>query len=152
VASIDRPPAAATGVWRFHSSDAHAANVSRHEMSQFLRDAAADADEVFAAELVVGEILANTVQHAPGLVEMHVDWSGERPVITIRDSGPGLQRIDCKLPGDELSEHGRGLFLARTLAADLSLASSTNSGTELRAVLSVRRKPPAAMEIFANGV
>ena len=102
--------------WRFHSSDALSAHLSRHEIMAFLLHMAADAEQVFAGELVLGELLANTVEHAPGIVEVHADWTGERPVITVRDAGPGLPDLDRDLPEDAFQEHGRGVFLIRTFS------------------------------------
>ena len=74
-------------------------------------------------ELIVGEILANTVEHAPGLVSMEVDWSDAAPVVTVVDTGPGLERFAAQLPEDALTEDGRGLYLVQTLARDVCIES-----------------------------
>ena len=58
---------------------------------RFVRYFATNEDDVFAAELVIGEVLANTVAHAPGLFELHVDSTPEEPLLTIRDCGPGFK-------------------------------------------------------------
>ncbi|HEY5426926.1 MAG TPA: PAS domain-containing protein [Candidatus Tumulicola sp.] len=126
-------------VWRFHSSSAHTAQASRREIMSYLRSIAPGADNLFEVELIVGEIFANTVQHAPGLVEVRVEWLSERPVITVRDTGPGLEFFTGKLPDDVLSENGRGIFLVKTLAHEVTLKSRPGYGTELRAVLPLRR-------------
>lgn len=126
-------------LWRFHSSSAHTAQASRREVMQYLRSMAHDAQNLFEVELIVGEIFANTVQHAPGLVEVRIEWTRERPELTVRDTGPGLEFLIGKLPDDVLSENGRGLFLLKTLAHDVSLKSRPGYGTELRAVLPLVR-------------
>lgn len=126
-------------VWRFHSSSAHTAQASRREVMAYLRTMAANPENLFEVELVVGEIFANTVQHAPGLVEVRVDWFNENPVITVRDTGPGLEFFVGKLPDDSLSENGRGLFLVHTLACNVTLRARPGYGTELRAVLPLTR-------------
>jgi PAS domain S-box-containing protein len=126
--------------WRFHSSDARVAQTTRHEIMSYLRGMTAAGDEAFASELIVGEIIANTVEHAPGLVEIHVDWSSEKPVLTVRDSGPGLKSLLTELPSDQLSESGRGLFLVRLLADRLSVRRGFEQGTELRATLPLRKR------------
>jgi PAS domain S-box-containing protein len=127
--------------WRFHSSDAHTAHVARHEIVAFLAQMVADPDQVFAGELVLGELLANTVEHAPGIVEVHVDWTGERPIVTVRDVGPGLVDLDRQLPEDALQEHGRGVYLIRSLSDESSVRRSPGYGAEVRAVLPITRKP-----------
>jgi PAS domain S-box-containing protein len=126
--------------WRFHSSDAQTAHVSRHEIVGFLTQMAAEPDQVFAGELILGELLANTVEHAPGIVEVHLDWTGERPVVTVRDVGPGLMDLDHQLPDDAMQEHGRGVYLIRSLSDESSVRRSPGYGAEVRAVLPIRRK------------
>jgi PAS domain S-box-containing protein len=125
--------------WRFHSSDAYAARISRKELMAFVGQFASDEEALFGAELILGEILANTVEHAPGLTEVHIDWTGEKPVVTVSDTGPGLSRLSAALPQDHLSESGRGLFLISALADEVSVSKSPAFGTELRAVLPLRR-------------
>jgi anti-sigma regulatory factor (Ser/Thr protein kinase) len=67
---------------------------------KFIRRNASDAERLFVAELIVGEILANTVEHAPGLVEVRIDWHGEHPVVSVLDTGPGLAEVLSVLPED----------------------------------------------------
>src|SRR5581483_1589469 len=74
--------------WRFHSSDAYSAHSSRREIVAYLRGLAADPNQLFACELILGEVLSNTVEHAPGLVEVQMDWTRDKPVVTVRDTGP----------------------------------------------------------------
>jgi PAS domain S-box-containing protein len=133
------PPAALEKLWRFHSSDAYMAHASRLELVAYLRQMAENPDELFAAELIVGEILANTVRHAPGLVEIQVDWTKEKPILTVRDTGPGLRSIARGLPQDALDEHGRGIFLIRALSEEASVQPAPGYGCELRAVLPIAR-------------
>ena len=125
--------------WRFHSSDPQIARTSRHELTKFILQYAADPESVYIAELILGEILANTVEHAPGLVQIRIDWTDEMPIATIRDSGPGLREVFALLP-DALADRGRGLFLINTLAKSVSVGSTNDAGTELRVVLPVPRK------------
>ena len=103
-------PAPLEKVWRFHSSSAHTAQASRREVMAYLRSVAAETENFFEVELVIGEIFANTVQHAPGLVEVRVEWLQESPILIVRDTGPGLEYFVGKLPDDVLSENGRGIF------------------------------------------
>jgi len=130
--------------WRFHSSDVHTVHRVRQEISTYLRDMAADGDQTVDAEIVVGEILANTLEHASGLTKVHIDWATEEPVITVRDAGPGLKNPSGQLPGNIMSEKGRGFFLIKNLLKNEVFINSTpGEGTELRAVLPVRRRRQA---------
>lgn len=127
--------------WRFHSSDAHTAHTSRREIGAFIRSQCSDTTEVFTSELIVGEILANTVEHAPGLVEVHLDWTHEHPTLTVRDTGPGLRSLYAELPEDAFAEDGRGLFLVNALARQTRVTPLPGYGTEVRVVLPVTRTP-----------
>jgi len=129
--------------WRFHSSNALTARSSRHELTKFLNRFAADREAVFTAELILGEILANTVEHAPGLVEIRIDWTGAKPIVTVRDTGPGLRQLSAGLPKDALDESGRGLYLIRALADEVSLKTAPGRGTELSVTLAIAHKGTA---------
>jgi len=137
--SLRSDPVALEKHWRFHSSDAYAAHHTRQELMAYMRGLAADADQVFSGELILGELLANTVEHAPGLVEVRIDWTGPKPVVFVRDTGPGLDKFESTLP-EPLAEDGRGLFLIKALAEELSVKRAPGYGTEFRAVLPIARK------------
>lgn len=127
---------AQTKHWRFHASDAHAAHVMRIEVGDYLRRLCGDTEDAFTCEVIVGELLANTVEHAPGLVHMAVEWNGQHPVLVVRDSGPGLQRKVAALPY-QMSEDGRGLFLVETLSVGMTVTEAADGGAELRVRLPV---------------
>lgn len=124
--------------WRFHASDAHTAHAARGEVGEYLR-AFGDEVNVFTSELIVGELLANTVEHAPGLVHLTVDWSDDHPLLIVRDNGPGLRSLAAELP-DVYSEGNRGLYLIKTLAVSWSIENSASGATTLSVVLPVRRR------------
>lgn len=138
-AALRTGPTEFTKTLRFDSSDASAARTCRREMMNYIRRFAANPEALFTAELILGELFANTVQHAPGLVEVRIDWSGEKPIVRVVDTGPGLIHLHSDEKQDMMNEHGRGLFLIRTLAEDVSMASPNASGTELRVVLPLFR-------------
>ena len=125
--------------WAFHSSDPYSAHSSRHELMSFIRRFVTSDDDLFSIELIFGEILANTVKHAPGLVKVDIDWRGIHPIVTIVDSGPGLLRFAPMLPQNNLSENGRGLFLIKTLAQDVRVESTASYGTKMMMTLPVRK-------------
>jgi len=150
VSSLKDAPRTLERTWRFHSSDAYTAHTSRHEITKHLRALASDPEEVFAGERILGEIFANTVEHAPGLVEVDLDWTGALPVVTVRDTGPGLRELNGALPEDVMDEGGRGIFLIRALSEDASGKASPGYGTELRVTLPIRRKSAAQPDLPAD--
>jgi anti-sigma regulatory factor (Ser/Thr protein kinase) len=93
-----------------------------------------------AAELIFGELLGNVVRHAPGLVEVTLDWNEEFPVLHVLDAGPGFRsrRARERLPVDALSESGRGLFIINACATKFSVRNRKGRGTHACATL-----PPA---------
>ncbi|GAC1406190.1 MAG: hypothetical protein NVSMB64_11680 [Candidatus Velthaea sp.] len=125
--------------WRFHSSHAYSARTSRYELMSFMREHAADDENLYASEIIIGELLANTVEHAPGLVEIAIDWTGECPLLTIRDAGPGFKMTAAHLPNSNFSEDGRGLYLVRSLSQRVSIKAAQGFGSELEVVLPISR-------------
>ena len=130
--------------WAFHSSDAYSARALRHEVMRFIRSFVASDEELFRTELIIGEILANTVEHAPGLVKVEIDRTGAHPTVTIVDTGPGLVRFLPELPESDLVENGRGLFLIGTLAGGVRVESMPNHGTKMTVILSATRDPASS--------
>ena len=57
-----------------HASDARAAHVMRGEVGDYRRDLCGDQEGEYACAVIVGELLGNTVDHAPGHVHMIVEW------------------------------------------------------------------------------
>lgn len=127
---------AQTKHWRFHASDARAANAMRIEVGEYLRRLCGDTEDAYSCEVIVGELLANTVEHAPGLVHLAIEWNGGHPMLVVRDSGPGLKRMIATLP-DQMSEGGRGLFLVETLSVGMTITEASDGGAELRVELPV---------------
>ncbi len=125
--------------WSYDSRNSHDAHALRHEIAHFIRSFSPTEEELFRAELVVGELLANTVEHAPGAVRVDIDWTETHPVVTVSDAGPGLSRVTPALPVDALNENGRGLFLIGSLALDVHIETQPELGTTMRIVLPARR-------------
>ncbi|MEA2666900.1 MAG: hypothetical protein QOI11_3844 [Candidatus Eremiobacteraeota bacterium] len=146
-ASQAAAPASPSKTWRFHSSSAQSARDSRLALMRFVQQHAAPDADLFTTELILGELLANTVEHAPGLVEVFIDWSDERPTIRVRDAGPGLTSLRNGLPLDPYSEDGRGLFLVSTLAEDLRIGRAPGFGTEITVRLPVSRAPSVDLRV-----
>ncbi|MFB8172519.1 ATP-binding protein [Kitasatospora purpeofusca] len=69
------------------------------------------------AELLLGELFANAVQHSDApddrLVEIRIALIGDRLRLEVHDAGTGRPSVHPATPEDE---HGRGLFLVNELA------------------------------------
>jgi GAF domain-containing protein/anti-sigma regulatory factor (Ser/Thr protein kinase) len=133
-----RPPSERLS-WRFDSADVDAAQRARREFAGFLACGEVPEDELYAAELVFGELVSNVVRYAPGLVAVTIDWTGTAPVLHVLDEGPGFQHV-ARLPSDVYSERGRGLFLIASLTEDFHVARRADRGSHARAVLDVHRR------------
>ncbi|MDQ6780642.1 MAG: MASE1 domain-containing protein [Candidatus Eremiobacteraeota bacterium] len=120
--------------WAFRSSDGYSAHVSRHDLMAFIRHFISSEEDLFRTELIIGEILANIVEHAPGLVHVDIRWQSDHAVMTVRDSGPGL-RYNPGLPQEALTERGRGLFLIGMMADAVQVQSQAEGGTIMTVVL-----------------
>lgn len=105
----------------------------------FIKKYADQAEDLFATEVILGELLANTVEHAPGLVEITIDWTGVQPILTVRDSGSGFADFDSTLPLNTFSEDGRGLYLIRELSSRFIVRAAAAFGAELEVVLPIKR-------------
>ena len=126
-------------VWRFHSSDPSTAQRSRRSIADRLTAMSApDALALSDSELIVGELLANTVEHAPGLVEVELEVEGSDIVLRVSDSGPGLMETSHELPKEKLAESGRGLYLIGLLSRDVTIGRTSRGGTLMRVVLPLR--------------
>jgi len=129
--------------WSYDSRNPLGAHALRREITHFIRSLASNEDELFLAELIIGEALANTVEHAPGSVSVDVDWTDAYPVVIVSDAGPGLSRFEATLPADALNENGRGLFLIASLARDVQIEAQPGMGTRMRIVLPTQRTAAA---------
>jgi PAS domain S-box-containing protein len=124
--------------WTFDSTDAETAGSARHEFVRALEEGGACSEDLYASELVFGELIGNVVRYAPGTIEVMLDWSAATPVLHVLDRGAGFV-FAPRLPTDLLSERGRGLFIVWSLSEDLNVTKRFDGGSHARAVLSVRR-------------
>jgi PAS domain S-box-containing protein len=137
MASKPIPETARDMHWRFHASDAQAAHAARREVGAYMERIAGKTEQTFMSELVVGELLANTVEHAPGLVDLTIEWTHDHVVLTVSDRGPGLRTLRRDLPGSLLHEGSRGLFLVHELSGEVTVGISRAGGAEIRVVLPI---------------
>ena len=94
--------------------------------------------DVDAAELIYGELVANTVRYARGEVQAYLELDdGDPPVLVVRDHGPGLRVQPWTPRRDPYAESGRGLGIVELLAHDVAVGTADGGGTVVRATLPV---------------
>jgi anti-sigma regulatory factor (Ser/Thr protein kinase) len=125
--------------WSFDAENAKAAQDARGEFVQYLREQTEDASDIETAELVFGELVGNVVRHAPGAIEIDLEWSNGSPQLHVLDRGAPFN-APPHLPKDVLSESGRGLYIVRQLSKNLSVEHVPGYGNHVVVELSIRRK------------
>ncbi len=127
--------------WTFDARDAMSAHGARSSFVAALRaEGTADGDYL-GSEVIFGELIGNVVRHAPGPIDVTLDWSDREPVLHVLDRGPGFVRVPA-LP-DMMSESGRGLFIIDTLAREFVASPIPGRGTHVTVRLPVERMPNA---------
>ncbi len=119
--------------WSFKVDDARAAENARLELVEHLRSRGSALPLIETAELIFGELIGNVVRHAPGPVEVELEWTGDTPTLHVIDSGKPF-RVPDTLP-DTFSESGRGLFIVRTIGQNLCVERMGNYGNHVRVSL-----------------
>lgn len=134
--------------WHFDAPDATAALFQRREFVRYLRTHGGHADPYGDAELIFGELVGNVVLHAPGPIEVFVDWPDGRATLYVTDEG---QQIDLyrSVPADPFAERGRGLTIVEKLSYMVTAAVYPGFGKMIRAALPVRR--PSGKLIPSSG-
>ena len=125
--------------WSFDAENARAAQDARGQFVRYLRAKAASGGDISMAELVFGELIGNVVRHAPGSIEIDLDWSGEYPVLHVIDRGRAFEGVS-NLPDNVLSESGRGLFIVNALTRSMRVEHISGYGNHVIAELPLRRK------------
>jgi PAS domain S-box-containing protein len=120
--------------WSFDADNAQAAHDARRELLDHLRARSGTNPDLSGAELVLGELIGNVVRHAPGPIDVQLQWEGRTPVLHVIDRGKGFVR-DPELPGDPLSESGRGLFIVSRLTEGLTVERIPGYGNHVAARL-----------------
>jgi signal transduction histidine kinase len=124
-------------VWEVRDEAGRVLRERRTFRIQLIRIARPPSD-VDAAELIYGELVANTVRHAQGPVEVRLEQAGsERAVLVVRDHGPGLDATPAVPRSDLFAESGRGLAIVEMLACDAAVEDAEDGGTIVRATLPI---------------
>jgi anti-sigma regulatory factor (Ser/Thr protein kinase) len=124
--------------WRLQLSDSTSAPRARQEFEDYLRMHGGPGDDYAGAAVIFGEIVANVVVHAPGPIEIVVDWPDGRATMHVTDDGPPIS-LDTPMPSP-LADHGRGVPLVRRLARGVSTEVYAGAGKTVNVVLPVRAR------------
>jgi serine phosphatase RsbU (regulator of sigma subunit)/anti-sigma regulatory factor (Ser/Thr protein kinase)/DNA-binding response OmpR family regulator len=131
--------------WAYQRIDRGTVSTIRAEFDAILALHAAPGSPSFGARVILDELLANIVQHAPGAFRLQLDWVGDNATLRIDDNGPGFALgREFSAPGDPLSTSGRGLFLVNTLGQNLKIVRRPAGGLSISVGLPVDRAPHAA--------
>lgn len=96
---------------------------TRDQMLSFIRESCRATSQDYNLLIVIQEALANAVVHGCGndpsqIVHCRIECDDSSIAITVRDPGPGFDVASLPDPTSEenlASEHGRGIFLLRSL-------------------------------------
>ncbi|GAC1541490.1 MAG: hypothetical protein NVS3B16_05130 [Vulcanimicrobiaceae bacterium] len=119
--------------WIVNARDGAATMRARGEILAALQFGQKSADAHLAAELILAEVVGNLARYAPHDADVALEWDGGRPIMHVRDNGPGFEFLP-KLPPDVYSESGRGLFLISAMAADFNVTRRPEGGSHARVV------------------
>lgn len=131
--------------WSLDPRDSAAVPRLRHRIVECLGRLAGPGADLADAELVVAELLANAVEHTTGPAWVSLRWEGSHPLLSVADLGPGLhggtggRDLLARLPEDQLSTSGRGLYLVSRLALDVAVAPRRTGGTVVSVTLDLAR-------------
>lgn len=126
--------------WSASTNDAMAvARIRRMLRDGLVRHATPESD-IHGAEVILGELLANVVRHAPGQVSVQLDWGRVRPTLLVLDDGDGFTTTPQTTLSDVEAERGRGLALVRALGVETVVGNRSQGGAYVRVVLPVVRR------------
>jgi anti-sigma regulatory factor (Ser/Thr protein kinase) len=127
--------------WSYVGDCVEETNCVRPGVRRFLETQAdAEHSDLDAAELVVGELVANAVRHGAPPFGVCIDWHDDPPMLCVVDRGRGMRPV---YPAPDLdSENGRGLLLVRAFAGEVVVdsASVEREGTRVVVALPVHRR------------
>lgn len=127
-----------TTAWSFQAEHALAATDARSDFVSQLREEGVREAELFAAESIFGELVANVVRHAPGPIDIALEWVNDVAVLHVTDRGGGF-RFKQGRRADVMMETGRGLWLMEEFGGSVAVERIPGYGTHVRVELPVRR-------------
>ena len=117
---------------RWFAARPSSAAVLRKALTTYLTANDIDCAATRLIVLCADEALINAVAHAAGSpVGVFADLRDDHFTLEVSDGGPGFDasQIDSDAQPDLMGEHGRGLFLIRTLMDDLEILSDEHGTT-----------------------
>ena len=117
---------------RWFAARPSSAAVLRKSLMTYLTANGIDDAATRSIVLCADEALINAVAHAAGSpVGVFADLRDDHFTLEVSDGGPGFDpsRIDSDAQPDLMGEHGRGLFLIRSLMDDLEILSDEHGTT-----------------------
>jgi signal transduction histidine kinase len=124
--------------WYVDASDAEAVRQARQEFAEYVRLNARRPIDVGIANVAFAELVGNVHRHVGGPAWVSLDWNRERPVLTVRDLGPGFAP-DFRLPAAPDSPTGRGLYLVQQLIGEITVESDS-TGARVSVTLPLRHE------------
>lgn len=126
--------------WTAKSQNINEATTIRRAMAHYLKERIKEREGLLEAEIVIGELVANALRHAPGTVCADFDWRDDgRPVLLVHDAGECFQeQVAATRP---LAESGRGMHIVRALADDVRIRRVAPRGCVVTAALRLTRRP-----------
>lgn len=88
----------------------------RGELTAYLRTYGRAEDDYVTAELIFDELVSNVCFHAPGPIDILVDWQSGRAMLHVTDAGLPLDVSGFTFP-DPYATDGRGLAIVNALSA-----------------------------------
>ncbi|MGH7661512.1 MAG: SpoIIE family protein phosphatase [Vulcanimicrobiaceae bacterium] len=124
--------------WSFEAENARAAQTARGAFLEKLRNEATLESDLSGAEIVFGELVGNVVRHAPGPIDVALEWRKDQAVLHVIDRGPGFEYAPPR-DVDIMREDGRGLWLTSQFSEHVYVERLPNYGTHVGVVLPVWR-------------
>ncbi len=121
--------------WHIDVVEGRNGQAFRRSFMRYLREHAVGESDFFAAEMVLGELLANVAQHTPGAARVEIAWRDGAVSLVVEDHGPP---IVAPASGDMLSESGRGLGIVKAYGRELRIERAED-GNRISVVLPVRQ-------------
>jgi len=125
--------------WTFEAVDAVGAQGSRVAFSRYVGRTCTPDSDIVGCEIIFGELIGNVVRHAPGPVEIVLEWPEGRAMLHVYDYGPGIAWSGPSLP-EAYAEGGRGLYIISRLARSYFIGPNDRRGTHIAVELPVERR------------
>jgi anti-sigma regulatory factor (Ser/Thr protein kinase) len=129
-------------LWNFHAVEAKRALRLRASFGAFLHDSCTSDSDFDGAKIVLGELVANVVRHAPGPIDISLRNDDNAIILDVSDTGRGFEMAPSLPPLS--SESGRGLYLVSHLCKTVSVIHH-NGRTTVSAQLPVTPLSPVAV-------